>query len=333
MSSRANRRTRRVSGSHEPIVRKLIDRDLEKKQFEEFLEFKDDRRVLAILDDKGMGKSLLLETLAFQCRSQKLPVCLFALDQLADIGPHSVIQNVAQQLKRQGIPIPRFERVENARMFGDPSSIYKYSNVDGRVTLDGADFTGSKDITVTGTYIEHQEIRISSTQLTENQETKAKESSIQSFFEDLREYCIDKPVIILLDAYEKCCPLPEEEDEFVENWAVLEDWIIEEFLRHLFFDLQQRPSKLILVLAGRRGPDFMDEFPVEHQKVVSVIDALSLWERHHVEECLQMMELDYHSQDVDSFFHFLKRGAPILNIINMMNTLKNRHERKNSRRN
>lgn len=332
MSSRANRRARRRSTSGEPKTRKLIDRDLEQRKFEELLTFNDERRVLAILDEnKGMGKSLLLETMTYKCRSKKIPVCSFALDHLSDIAPYSVVQSLVQQLKRQGVEFPKFERVENARIFGDPSSIHNYFGIDGRVILDGADFTSAKNVTATGVHIDHQEIHLSQSELTEKQEKKALETGIEGFFADLRDYCVEKPIVILLDAYEKCCPEPEEEDEFIENWEILEDWIIEVFLKQLFFDLVQRPTQLILVLAGRRIPDFAEEFPLEHERVVSKIEALSPWEKHHVEECLQMIGLDYQPKDVDTFFHFIQEGLPILQIMNLMKSVKNQRERRASK--
>jgi hypothetical protein len=125
----------------------------------------------------------------------------------------------------------------------------------------------------------------------------------------LRACCAWQPVVLLLDAYEKCSD-------------ALKIWLVEQFLERQFFDLDGRPARLLLVVAGREIPAFTHHWSLEdYRSVVRSVNELGKWTRTHVEECLRVHGFDYEPPDVDAFHRLIERGIPPSQVVQMVEAL------------
>jgi hypothetical protein len=148
-----------------------------------------------------------------------------------------------------------------------------------------------------------------SVELTPDQELVAQEVSIQALFDDLRPVCAERPVVLLIDAYEK-------------GSDALKDWLVEYLLERQFFDLERRPARLLLVVAGRDIPAFNRHWSAEDcRSIVRSVDELGKWTRDHVEECLRVHGFAYEPKDVDAFHHLIDRGIPPSQMIQMAQSM------------
>lgn len=309
--------------------RKLIDRDREQREFQTLLTFQDNVRIFTIQDQQGgMGKSLLLETLRMHCLEQDIPVCLVKFEEDFEYkSPFLFVQHIAQELKLFDLEFPQFDKMEVARKVGDLNSIYRFTSVEGTVHLEGATFDNATNPKITGTefHIEQQIINIGSVELRPEHERDAQEKSIEAFFDDLRFICSTRPIILMIDTYEKCRLLSEVDD----NWQKLETWLLRRLVK-LLFDLQKRPNKLLLVLAGREVPDSNDVMvpSARYSEVVKTIDEMSQWDREHVIEYLDFIGFEYESRHVDTFYSMIEFEVPLLDVFRAIDLAQKAQTRK-----
>ena len=96
------------------------------------------------------------------------------------------------------------------------------------------------------------------------------------------------------------------------------------FLGRYFFDIENRPEKLILVLAGREIPDFEYNWPPEDcETIVESVKKLGTWERKHVEKCLRVHGFIFGDEDLEFFWAMIQRGlTPSLVIQSMEQILR-----------
>lgn len=187
--------------------RKFIDREFEQEFFEELLEFKDHARVLAIKDAGGMGKSHLLQRFQYRCRTVKprTSVALIALDQLGENSPLSLVQEISDSLAAFSVEFPGFKEVEMAR------SAFDFTTIRGKVDLSKANLSQAQGIDIGGVIIKADQVDQINTQpglseFTPEQQAKAQQISVQAFLADLHKHCDQQPLVIMLDAFEKCDP-------------------------------------------------------------------------------------------------------------------------------
>lgn len=317
-----------TSDLHRGKRRKLIDRDREQQEFQTLLAFQDNVRIFTIQDEQGgMGKSLLLETLRMNCLEQEIPVCLIKFEEDFEYkSPFLFIQHLTQELKLFDLEFPQFDKMETARKVGDLNSIYRFTSVEGSVNLERASFDSATNVEVSGVRIETQYVSISSVELRPEHERDAQERSIEAFFDDLRVICNTRPVILMIDTYEKCRQL----SELDENWQKLEAWLLRRLVK-LFFDFEKRPNKLLLILAGREVPDRNDLVipSARYSEVVKTIDEMSQWDRDHVIEYLDLIGFQYQSHHVDIFYSMIHQlGFPLLEVIRAIDLAQKAQTRK-----
>ncbi len=295
---------------------KFIDRDFEQELFEELLKGKDEARILAIKDDGGMGKSHLLRRFQYRCRIVKprTPVSLVALDQLPDDSPLALVQQIAQNLEEPfSIPFPTFTYFENARKDHDFTTI-RGRPLSGSVDLSGADMRHAENIYASGIMtniqnVDQVNVTGSRPELTAEQEAEAQKVSVYAFFKDLTEYCRQQPVVLMLDAYEKCS-------------SALQQWLAKRLLERHYFDFDQRPEHLLLVIAGRKLPYFEDHWSEEDcETVVKSVKSLSKWTAEHVEECLRVHKFKYTQPQLETFIGMIEIGLPPSQVVQGMQLL------------
>lgn len=295
---------------------KFIDREFEQDLFEDILLCKagDTARILAIRDKGGMGKTHLLEKFENRCRvaNPQIPVALIALDQLSPQAPFALVERVEKLLReRFKVPFPKFKQYNTARVLGDLAVIK------ARADFAGATFAGATNVRI-GTVMQNFEsnapvtnyVTTGTATLSLEQEKLAQDVCIDAFFEDIKKQCDEKTVVLLFDTYERCG------DE-------LRDWIEKNYLlaRH-FFDMEERPARLVLVVAGRSIPKFELNWPAEHvEAVVESVNQLGKWERRHVEECLRKHGFgDLAPGTVDTFYNLIQMGFTPSDVVSLIET-------------
>jgi hypothetical protein len=289
-------------------LEKFIDREFEQELFEGLLGLRDDARVLAIRAGGGMGKSSLLEKFQYRCRviRPRVPVSLVALDQLPDASPLAMLRQIVRQLSALGADFSTFNKNENARLAGDFMSIRAF------IELDMASFRDASDVHIRGINVERAEqVSISGdiTTLTPEQDSVAQEASMSAFFADLDRYCRDHTAVIMLDAYERCK-------------RPLQRWILEHLLEQVCFNLEQRPSRLVVVIAGRELPTFEHHWsPEDCASVVRSVKQMSTWERKHVEDCLRVHGFSYTEEHIERFYWFVQQGIPPSDVVQLIESM------------
>jgi hypothetical protein len=291
--------------------RKFIDREFEQELFEDLLQFKDAARILAIQDEQGgMGKSQLLEKFRYRCRTVKprTPVSLIKLDQLPGNSPLDFVNIAVKDFASFGIDFVNFNRYETARICRD------FTPIGAALNLQQVTFAKATDVTIAGvaTKIQHaQNVFVSPgvTEFTPEQDIRAKEVCLQAFFSDLKELRSSECLVALLDAYEKC---PKN----------IKDWIEEYLLDQLFFDIEGRPKRFILVIAGREVPNFETRWAVEDcADTVKSVRRLGTWTKRHVEECLHVFGLDFTPEELDHFYGLITMGIAPSEVVHLIQTL------------
>jgi hypothetical protein len=181
-----------------------------------------------------------------------------------------LIQEMARQLRSFGLSFPAFEQLEVARAAGD------FGPFRARMYIKENKFQDVEDIRISGVMVNSGDVKTINVhaervEFTPEQANLAQEASIRAFFDDLRSYCSDSPVVVLLDTYEKSTPQ-------------VRTWIQEFFLERFFFDLEQRPQRLVTVIAGQETPAFQQLWSRHMCELVArIVPQLSAWEREHIE--------------------------------------------------
>lgn len=297
--------------------RKFIDREFEQELFEELLQFKTDARLLSITDSGGKGKSQLLRRLQHRCMTvrPRIPVSLIALDQLADPSPLAIVKQAASDLMdRFGVPLPDFDKVDKARLAGD------FMTIRATIDLQGASFEGAREVKISGAMatLQHADTVVVSSgapqALTPEQESTARDLCVRAFFDDLKRYTKENPVVLMLDAYERA---PQE----------LKTWIVNHMLERYFFDISNRPQRLVLVVAGRETPRLdLNWSPEDCSAVARSVDKLGTWEKRHVEECLRTHGYIYEATHVELFYQMISQGMPPSLVVQGMESILRRQQ-------
>jgi hypothetical protein len=278
--------------------RKFINCEVEQKQFEELLSFSTSARILAVKDEAGgKGKSQLLEKFRHRCWTgkQRIQVSLVALDQLTDHSPLALLKLIVSHLT--DLSFGNFKKITAAVDFGNVSLI------SGVASFDSASYKDIKDLKqglVVADRVDHMTVSTGALPtLTQAQMNTAREAIFNEFFKDLKSYCAKKPVIIMLDAYDKS-------ESEIKNWIL--DYLLE---RHMFHR-ESAACRWGLVIAGRDVPAFEQRWPEEDCKaLVRSIDALSKWTMENVEQCMRARGFKQPSpSDVDFFYQMIERDIP-----------------------
>ncbi|MCI0519345.1 MAG: hypothetical protein L0Z70_03715 [Chloroflexi bacterium] len=290
-----------ASGAFDP--KKFIDRKFETEVFKELIQLKDDARILTIQDQGGMGKSQLLEKLRHLCRTGKprVPITLIALDELPDDAPLTLVRLMVEHLTDADRQFPAFWNKFNAMLDKDLAKIR--GGIAGAVTMPNPNLASAEDVNIAGVQYKIDQAVIhqsgAAAQLDAEQVKSAQKATIDAFMAEIKEYAAREGIVIILDSYERC------KDP-------IKEWMRDPLLEQYFFDFDNRPEKLVLVVAGRSVPDFDLYWPEEDiQKVVKTIQELSIWEKEHVIECLKAYDFtSYTEQDLDFFYEMVKRKIP-----------------------
>ena len=291
---------------------KFIDRKFEQELFERLLQFESPAsRVLAVRDNGGMGKTQLLEKLSYRCRTvqPRTPVSLISLKDMQTGQPLELVRELARELRDDfDVPFPTFDPLDEALDNGD------FAAVQPRINLQGADLSNAQvrlaelnaeKFVIHGNPVfnlaDRPPVPVSPRQLATMQS-----ACLLAFLEDLRQFCTEHTVVLMLDHFEEC---GEE----------LERWIRRPFLTRYFFDASNRPERLVFVVAGREVPPFETNWSEDEiNAVVRSVRGLGKWARHDIEECLKVYGYHYDDRALDMFVSMVEMGSTPATVVSFI---------------
>jgi hypothetical protein len=279
----------------------LIDRTAEQELFRNLVSYQSPARILTICDGGGRGKSSLLKRLRYNCQHEikpSVPSCLLELDKLGerDPSPFALAAFAATNFAAQGENVPqlfgKFNELNYARLaknftpFEDGGGAFRSLGPRAMGRAETATMYGGQTI---GLKVEAQNVSmrgLGAPDFTDEQEQQARDRCVDAFFDDLHTICTTRPMVLLLDAWERC------------NLS-LRQWIFEEMLGNhvLHLDANLRPDRLAVIIAGRpcvlpgvpyglRPDELRPLFDSREDFSATVlsIKSLSEWENEHIRE-------------------------------------------------
>lgn len=273
----------------------FINRTAEQEIFDGLVQFTDNARLLVIEDKKGTGKSTLLEMLQYKCKySLDCRVSSIQLDDPNINSPFIFIESL-----RNGFPIDQtfeqFDKFNEARV-SKVAAVFSPSsapiNVSGSITASNAVFAGA-----TPELIGAQVNYYANSEWSSAQEEQARRRCIRAFFDDLKAINATMPIVILLDAYERCS-------------GELKTWVVDDFIRTLSFEVRTRPNRLLIVLAGRELPDFRGLLQQRYDSLVKSRRPLSGWQKEHLKDVLRVHgHGNLVEKDLDTVWEKIEQGG------------------------
>jgi hypothetical protein len=273
---------------------KFIGREYETELFEELLQFNHEARMLAIQDKEGTGKSHLLASFQYRCLTiwPRIPVSFTPLHELKDARPYGLIAEIAQDLTNIGLKLPQYTLYNDWLLSGDFTPLFRASNPKFSIPFQAETLIVTSDPKA----------------FTPQQQEYAEDKCIDAFFDDLTKSAAEVPVVLIFDTYEQC----EEK---------LKDWIEECLLENYFFNLDKRPKKLLLVVAGRQVPNFKMRWGTDYTDVVSSVNELGKWTRERIEEYLKVHGFNYSPEQLDVIWRMAENDVPLAVLITMMDSV------------
>ena len=247
----------------------FINRNTEQDLFKRLMEFNGHARLFVVEDKRGTGKSTLLELLQYQCKFRFFsPVGFVQLDVPAINNPFVFVETLRNSIGLSE-PFPRFD-AKIAALYGKIPGAFApvpVISVSGTVNAQ-SNISG-------GTQIGAEVNFAPSGEWTDALDVQARNQCIKAFFEDLKSLYDEKPLVVLLDSYDRCS-------------KELKQWIIDEFVVPFSINTNKRPQRLLIVLAGRELPNFTALLADQYTALVISSSPLSPWEKEHVKDLLKV---------------------------------------------
>lgn len=287
---------------------KFVDRKSQLDCFDDLLKFKDDARVLAVQDGPGMGKTLFLEKLQSHCKKiePRVPVVFIDLQQLDDYIPFHLLRRIKDVLNDSDVLFPRFEDFCNPPDNRSSENINFSINLTSNMSIQDNNFEDVDHLNISSPI---DELKSFAAELrTPKQVKRDEKTGERAFLDDLRDYCQNKPVVFLLDHYERC---PDEK---------LKEWVVTQLLEHYFFNVKSRPKKLLLVITGQKEglPSFGDNWSdVICQQVIRWIEELGPWPLDELSRFIDLCQASV-SQDDRTKLHDLMTHGFSTQVISAM---------------
>jgi hypothetical protein len=299
----------------------LIDREAERDLFGRLITLEEEARVITLRDRGGQGKSSLLRVLRHSCIQRPTPVSLVSLAELDEYTPLALVRRIQKDLRRSRLEFPKFEELDAERLRRTPprdlgnaletavdQSAGRYS---GAVRADHAQFHDSE---VIGQKFTVELPAADDKWLSPEEQEKLGERSIEAFFEELTEHCRNRVAVLMIDAFDRAP-------------ASLAQWMLEDFLRWYCFDLQNRPARLVVVVAGRDVPDCEGLLgPVRYSRLVRPIRELTTLEDRHVRELFTRGGVEPTDEEVRILRDAIRQGMTIKTALQTVEDLRQGRE-------
>ena len=240
----------------------IVDREPEAKRFENLLEFTTQRRILAVSDDCGWGKSTFLKKLHYLCEYQlMIPVALVPLEDFDDRPDEfALAEDMADQLRRAGVPFPTFDELNRLRSFHD-SSLF-VNGLRGAINASGATISGGQ-VAATIFNIEHAD-NVGAPDWTDEADRQAKRLCLDTFIGELFETARERKIVIIFDNVGAGTPQ-------------LLRWVLKTLVTDRILAKPDSGHKMIVVMAGEKlQPRLTALF--KDLACFDLIPALGTWE-------------------------------------------------------
>ena len=216
----------------------VVDREAESQRFQELLTEAASRRVLAISDESGWGKTELLHKLRHICECDGIPVALVKLDEMTYPDEFSVAEEIARQLERAGIQLQSFEKLNGPRAFRNVAAFLNaFRSMSGEINAEGASVSGGQ---VAGMIVNAERVEsIGAPDWTPDMEKQARLLCVDAFISDLFRPGRSDPVVILIDSLQKA------DQEFRR-------WLFRALMRKHVLGGGNSSNRCIVVLSGER---------------------------------------------------------------------------------
>lgn len=275
----------------------FINRNLEQDLFKSLMEFNENARLFVVQDKGGTGKTSLLGLLQYQCKFRFFSPVGFVPLEVETINNDFVFVETLRNSIGLSEPFPRFDEKMAALAAKNPAAFAPVSipiNISGNVTAQ-SNING-------GNQIGAQVNIAASGEWNDALAAQARKQCIKAFFEDLKSFYDEKPLVVLLDSYDRCS-------------EGLKEWIIEEFVLPFSINTNKRPQRLLIVLAGRELPDFTSMLAEQYPALVRSSSPLSPWEKEHVKDLFRVHQYTKLSDsDLDFFWQKLGVGISLIEI-------------------
>jgi hypothetical protein len=283
---------------------KLVDRVEEQAKFYRLIELDDEARLLTLEDGGGQGKSSLLKSLKRDCVARPTPVSLIALDGLQEHTPLAFVKALREDLRDFDLPFTEFDALEAERFRRTPpADLSTYTG-----TVDASNATVHPGGIVGGLVYNAPE-DADARWLTADELEILGRKMIQTFFGELAQYCDQELVVVLVDGFEAC-------------GETLEEWLLNYFLNWYCFQLDRRPQRLAVVVAGRRTPDLSFLGEDRYGRLVVPIPALSPLEAEHVRELYTSRGVEPTPEEVVSLGNRLQQGLSVKVALQIIDLIK-----------
>jgi Cdc6-like AAA superfamily ATPase len=291
-----------------------VDRDVEQEEFRNLLTLQEKARLLIIQDREGTGKTTLLRRLHYNCRrveTPRVPAGMVDLENREIASSFDLILSLRNSLEK--VKFDEFDQLNRARVNKDSKA---FSGAYGRISqaFQGASFSGGQQ-SISGVGIGTQNVSqqtiIEGAALpwSEEQEELARQECIQAFFKDLKVITESQTVVLLIDHLDKMAN------------KELQEWIQDELVYPLCFDLDNRPARFVLVLAGRELPGFnalIKAKPAFYGDLIRSKTSLSEWSDEHVKEFLMVNGITgLKDEYMDDLVEYVRKKVPIKFVIHM----------------
>lgn len=215
----------------------FVDREAEAKRFEDLLGLATQRRILAVSDDCGWGKSTFLKKLRFLCDfDHRIPAALIPLEEFDDRPDElELVSDVVKQLTEAGVPFPSFDELNRKRSFHDSGMFV--DSLRGIVNADNASISGGQ---VAGTIfnIEHYD-RVGAPPWTDEADRQAKQLCLEAFLTELFAAAQQRKIVIIFDNVGSVTRQPQR-------------WVLKTLVTDRIVAGRSAEHRLIIVMAGEK---------------------------------------------------------------------------------
>ena len=272
--------------------------------FKDLMAFNGHARLYVVEDKLDTGKSALLELLQYQCKFKFFsPVGLVQLDVPAINNPFVFVETLRKSIGLSE-PFPSFD-AKIAALYGKiPAAFAPISipitvtgNINAQGNISGGTQTGATvNIPPSGEWNDALEVQ-------------ARNQCIKAFFEDLKSLYDEKPLVVLLDSYDRCS-------------KELKQWIIYEFVLPFSINTSKRPKRMLTVLAGRELPNFPEMLP-DYTVLVTSSSPLVPWKPEHVKDLLRVHQYtNLSDSDVDFVLQKMGGGISLSKVFLLADAIK-----------
>ena len=281
-----------------------VDRTAEQDLFRRLVTFESRARILVICDGGGQGKSSLLKRFTFNCNKDikpNIPSYLVELDKIEAPSPFDFASAVVSGFHVRGeenvhLRFANFNRLDSARTandftpFEDDGETGRTASATSGRAVATTIHGGGQNIGVQNNFGPVDTVNVMGVpQFTEDQQRRAKDACAEAFFDDLREICATRPMVLIFDGWESCN-------------STFRAWLIKRvFENHVLHpNPELRPQLLAVVIAGRpyepgvtefglRPDEFSDYFDSEDDYAATVQMVSSLSKLVNIDDILEFV--------------------------------------------